>query len=303
MEKYNMNEELLLKEIDELNESEKLKSIVSKIKENALKMGASKFEYRIKSKESAIESYRSNKKEQKVLEDNYRTVILTNPDTLTSFNDVDSICDLIGIRIITDNTDDLFRISEYLKKEYNSSLSMDLISKPVIGFEYRAIHMYFSLNINEKYSNVPLEIQLKSFEMHHTWVGLHDTVYKNPKVNLYDGCNLLPTLFKIFEFNARIIKYYYINIDEHINFIAVDSIIDYNKELFEKYKEDIEKACFLFAKSIYYSKNENSNITEEELFDKFNEIKLNNTSSESPIHICGDRALENATFNIATNNF
>ena len=123
MEKYNMDEELLLKEIEELNESEELKSIVSKIKENALKMGASKFEYRIKSKESAIESYRSNKKEQKILEDNYRTVILTNPDTLTSFDDVDSICDLIGIRIITDNTDDLFRISEYLKKEYNSSLS------------------------------------------------------------------------------------------------------------------------------------------------------------------------------------
>lgn len=133
--------------------------------------------------------------------------------------------------------------------------------------------------------------------------GLHDTIYKNPKVNVFDGCNLFPTLFKIFEFNARIIKYYYINIDEHINFSAVDSIINYNKYLFEKYKEDIEKASFLFAKSIYYSKNNNSKITEDELLRIFNKIKSNNKSKTSPIHICGDRALENAIFKIATNNF
>lgn len=303
MKKYSENEKELLNEIDILNNNKNVDRFVNVIKQEAIDMGAYLVESRIKSKSSAIESFRSNKTEAQVLKELYRTVILTNPDTIESFSSVDTIVDLLGLRIITNTPDEIYKIANILKEKYNSFLVIDLINKPLVGFEYRAIHMYLKVKMEGIHFEIPMEIQLKTYEMHHTWIGLHDTVYKNSKVNLKDGCTLLPVLFKIFEFSARICKNYYLDERELIDFSAIDCIIEYNSELFEKYKLDIEKSCFLFAKSIYFDKNNNSSFDEETLFNKFKKLRLKSEKLiEAPLHICGDRNLEYATYCIATGN-
>lgn len=296
----NEKKQKLIKEIEVLNNSDEIKNFVCEVKKLCIDNGAYFVTSRIKSTESAIESFNDNKSKQIVNDKLYKTVILTNPDTVKSFESVETIVDLLGIRVITLDNNTLYKIVNLLKEKYNSYLSIDLISDRLVGFEYRAVHIYFKLNFPNISFEVPLEIQLKTYEMHYAWEALHDTIYKNQKINFYDGCNLLPTLFKIFEYNGRAIKEYLLQNEMRYNFIAIENIIKYNQNLFLKYKKEIEKACFLFAKSIYYEKN--NELTEIELLNKFNQLKETKNIKNSPLHIFGDKGIEFATFCIATNS-
>ena len=234
----------------------------------------------------------------------YKTIGMTNPSTVRSFECVDTVVDLLALRVITNNANDLYKIKDYLLENYKPFIVIDLINEPLVGFEYRAIHMYFKIKTNDLYFDIPMEIQLKTYEMHHAWAGLHDMIYKNNKINLKDGCTLLPILFKIFEFNVRVLKNELNNCKVKIDFTGIDCIINYNKKLFKKYDNTIKKACFIMAKSIYYDKNNNSNISENRLFEIFNNIIASNINRvESPLHLYGNRSVEYATYCIATNNF
>ena len=304
MKQNEVTEEELINRISILNKNKQINDVILKIKTEALSMGAYLVESRIKSEISALESFKNNKTKACVSKDLYRTIGMTNPDTVKSFESVDTVVDLLALRIITKNSDDIYKIKDYLNEKYKSFLIIDLINEPLIGFEYRAIHMYFKIRLDGVYFEIPMEIQIKTYEMHHTWVGLHDTIYKNDNVNLKDGCTLLPILFKIFEFNVKVLKNQFLNNDVKVDFSGVDCIIDYNKEIFKKYESEIEKSCFLLAKSIYFDRNKNSNLTEADLFRKFEIIKLENMDKHiAPLHICGDKNIEYATYCIATGNF
>lgn len=304
MKENKITEEELLKRISLLNNNNEINKIAEEIKSKALDMGAYLVEYRVKSEKSALESFKNNKKEASVSKDLYRTIGMTNPDTVKSFENVDTVVDLLALRIITNTADEMYKIAECLNHKYKSFLVIDLINNPLIGFEYRAIHMYFKISVKDIDFEIPMEIQFKTYEMHHAWIGLHDTIYKNQKINLYDGSNLLPTLFKIFEFNAKILKNIFLNHNVKADFSAIDCIIAYNKKLFSKYQFEIEKSCFLLAKSIYYDKNKNTDISEAYLLKRFEELKLENTNNNySPLHLCGNRSIEYATYCIATGEF
>lgn len=304
MIKNEVTEEELVKRIEILNNSDEIKKVINEIKSCALNMGAHLVESRIKSEKSALESFKNNKTTACVSQDLYRTIGMTNPDTVKSFESVDTVVDLLALRIITNTANEMYKIAEYLSKKYKSFLVIDLINNPLIGFEYRAIHMYFKIQIKDIDFEIPMEIQFKTYEMHHAWVGLHDTIYKNDKVNLHDGCTLLPILFKIFEFNVKILRNKFLNNDIKVDFSGVDCIINYNKEIFNKYQLEIEKSCFLLAKSIYYDINKNTDISEDYLLKKFEELKLKNKDiMASPLHLCGNRSVEYATYCIATGEF
>lgn len=305
MEKV-VTEKELLRRIKVLNKSEKIKRLITEIKEELLDMGAYLVESRVKPEESALESFKNNKVKATVSKDLYRTIGMTNPDTVKSFENVDTVVDLLALRVITHNANDIYKIKDFLNQKYNSFLIIDLINEPLIGFEYRAIHMYFKLKLDNINFEVPMEIQVKTYEMHHAWAGLHDTIYKNPNINLRDGCTLLPILFKIFEFNVRILKKMFNEEDIQFDYSGIDSIIDYNKPIFEKYNSTIEKSCYLLAKSIYYDKNKNSKLTDKDLYNKFTELRDNYDNSkefDSKLHLCGNASVEYATYCIATNSF
>lgn len=299
MKNYDNNENKIIKQIDILNNSKEVKNFVDKIKNLVLENGAYYVFSRIKNKESAIDSYRTNKNKSKVDPDLYKTVILTSSNVTYSFKNVDSIVDLLGLRIVTLDIETIYKIVEILKEKYNFYLIADLVSDRHVGFEYRAVHMYSKVRVDNIDFEIPIEIQIKTYEMHHSWEGLHDTIYKNPNVNFDDGCTLLPILFKLFEYNCKVIREYLFNGKFEYNFTAIESIIKYNQPLFDKYKSDIEHACYLFAKSIYYDKN--NKLNEKQLFNKFNNLKNSKKVNDCPLHICGYKNIEYATYCIATN--
>lgn len=301
MKNNNCVEENVIKQIRELKQSKEINKLLDSIKADTINMGGYLVQSRIKSEISAVESINSNKLNMSVSKNVYKTVILTCPEVIQSFNSVETVVDLLGIRIITNTIDDMYTIAEYLNNKYNAHLVMDHLKNPIIGFEYRAIHMYFIIKVNDIEFDIPMEIQIKTYEMHHAWEAIHDTIYKNKNINLKDGCILLPSLFKIFELNAKVCKSKVKGEDVSIDFSAIDSIIEYNKELFEKHYLEIEQSCFKFAKSIYLDANRQSTIGDERLFEMFNKIRNeDNKETDSKLHICGDNKLEYATFFIAT---
>ena len=299
-----VTEEELIRRIEIVNNSAEIENIVEEIQNNTKNMGAYLVEHRIKSEKSALDSMRNNKVKAEVSKDLYRTVGMTNPSTIESFKCVDTVVDLLALRIITNTADDMYKIKNYLKQKYNPFIIIDGINEPLIGFEYRAIHMYFKIKLEGIDFDVPMEIQLKTYEMHHAWFGLHDAVYKNDNINLYDGCTLLPILFKIYEFNIKILKKIFDGYNGETDFTAIDCIIQYNQKLFRKYEEDLKKGCFLVAKSIYYDRNKDSKVTEGELLKAFEKLVENNSlQKETKLHLYGDSNVDFAVYCIATNNF
>jgi ppGpp synthetase/RelA/SpoT-type nucleotidyltranferase len=297
MPKAIVTEKELCRRIDVLNSDKEVQRVINNIEKATYSIGAYLVEWRIKSKNSAINSFKNNKVKAKVSQDLYLTVGMTNPSTVESFKCVDTVVDLLAMRVITKTPEDMYKIRDYLSSEYSPFIVIDGINNVLVGFEYRAIHMYFKLKIKGIEFEVPMEIQLKTYEMHHAWSGLHDTIYKNPKVNLYDGCNLLPTLFKIFEFNVKALN------NAKTDFSAINCIIEYNKKLFDRYSKELRTACFLFAKSLYYDKYKNSSITENQLLKVFDKIvDCNNDIPDVPLHVYGNTKVEYATYCIIANN-
>lgn len=194
-------------------------------------------------------------------------------------------------------------LTNYTKKvleAFNIQL-MDHLKNPIIGFEYRAIHMYFRIKLNDVEFDIPMEIQIKTYEMHHAWEAIHDTIYKNPNINLKDGCILLPMLFKIFEINAKVCKNQLNGCNVKIDFSAINSIIEYNNNLLKKHYLEIEKSCYNFARSIYLDSNRDFVLSDNKLLEIFNKKKNeSNLKGNSQLHICNNSNLEYATFYLAT---
>ena len=298
----NSKEEKLIEQINILKKSKEIEKIIDEIKQNVIKNGAYIVRNRIKTETSALESLRTNKIGMNVSKNIYKSVILTSSDIIKSFESVETIVDLLAIRIVTNTIDEMYKVMDCLKKLYEPYLIMDHLKKPIIGFEYRAIHMYFKIELADVDFEIPMEIQIKTYEMHYAWEALHDTIYKNMTINLRDGCTLLPILFKIFEFNAKVCKGYYLRECEQLDFSAIDALIDYNKPIFEKYKLEIEKSCLLFARSICLDMNSEMNINGKFLEKEFERIKkCTKIEDQELLHICGDKNLEYATYCIATN--
>lgn len=296
-----ITEEELIRRINIINKSQSIKRFIDDVKHFSEEKKIYKFESRIKSIDSALYSFRNNKNKPVVDKKIYRTVGMTNPSTLKSFTDVDSVVDLLAMRIVTYNANEIYKIRDFLIKKYSPFIIVDMINEPLLGFEYRAIHMYFKLKFDDLDFEVPLEIQLKNFDMHYAWFGLHDTIYKNNSINLEDGCTLLPILFKIFEFNVKALRRE-LNDKEKTDFSAIDCIINVNKKLFLKHESSIKYGCFLMAQAIYKDLY-NGKLSEEELYLVFEKLSKKSIADAYSFHLYGDKGVDYATYCIATNNF
>ena len=301
MEQNNIVEKNLINQIESLKQSREIKKLLDDIKNDTANMGVHLIQSRIKSESSALESLKNNKLNKSVSKELYKTVILTSQEVIKSFNSVETVVDLFAMRIVTNTINDMYSIAEYLNNKYNDYMIMDHLKNPIIGFEYRAIHMYFRIKLNDVEFDIPMEIQIKTYEMHHAWEAIHDTIYKNPNINLKDGCILLPMLFKIFEINAKVCKNQLNGCNVKIDFSAINSIIEYNNNLLKKHYLEIEKSCYNFARSIYLDSNRDFVLSDNKLLEIFNKKKNeSNLKGNSQLHICNNSNLEYATFYLAT---
>jgi len=94
--------------------------------------------------------------------------------------------DLIGGRVVCNNTEDVYRFSELLKERLPGAPGefeiQDHIKNPNKG-GYRALHVNFRLDISERpfqMDLVPCEVQIRS-RLQDAWAELsHDDIYKRP---------------------------------------------------------------------------------------------------------------------------
>ena len=102
--------------------------------------------------------------------------------------DMARICcaDLIGVRIVTMYTDDIYRIAGLLKKSPGIKLlyQKDFIRRPKKS-GYRSLHLIVTVNVFHNGMNVEekCEIQIRTMEMD-SWAELeHQLIYKNANRN------------------------------------------------------------------------------------------------------------------------
>ncbi|MGR6896979.1 GTP pyrophosphokinase [Rummeliibacillus sp. BSL5] len=105
------------------------------------------------------------------------------------YNTLDEITDVVGLRIITYFDDDVDKVAELLKSEYEvdwkNSIDKRVKEKPDV-FGYSSLHYVLSLNSvrakmteYKRFNNIKFEVQIRSI-LQHAWAEIeHDLGYKS----------------------------------------------------------------------------------------------------------------------------
>lgn len=87
--------------------------------------------------------------------------------------------DLIGIMIVTNTEEEVYKIAKKIILKNNDCKIKDYIKNPKNG--YKSIHINYSFNTKEL-SDIPVEIQIKTEGMKKAQDLVHDTIYKNENI-------------------------------------------------------------------------------------------------------------------------
>ena len=93
-----------------------------------------------------------------------------------NYKSVDEVKDLLGIRIICESIDEIYKVKSRIMTTFENCIIKDYIQKHKHG--YRGIHIYNKIDIKE-IKNIPLEIQIKTMAMKKAQDKTHDKIYKN----------------------------------------------------------------------------------------------------------------------------
>lgn len=115
-----------------------------------------------------------------------------------NYKSIDEVKDLLGIRIICKNIDDVYKIQDRIINIFEDSKVKDYIKKHKDG--YRGIHIYNKVNI-KNIKDIPLEIQIKTVAMKKAQDKTHDKIYKNNHIP-----NFIKKILNVIISNYIIIK-------------------------------------------------------------------------------------------------
>lgn len=110
------------------------------------------------------------------------------------------IKDLIGIMIICNNKEEIYKVKECIEKNTEVIKIKDYIKEPKMG--YRSVHIYIKKN-----NNIIYEVQIKTKAMQIAQTILHDKVYKNFNIPKIIKKIISSAIFDIIIIYENVIRY------------------------------------------------------------------------------------------------
>lgn len=246
----NEEEEKIQNFLEVLHESKEVQGFLEEMEKEANRRQVYKYRARVKNVNSAIRTYRINKKK------------------------LDEVHDYIGISFITNNEKEIYPIIDYLKDKFPNGDFVDFVDEesiysPLVYIKW-VPPLGYNVLANEEiipnYRKVPVEIRVCSKEAYISEQSAYYSVQKNDTLKMpMEEKNNLRNIVQHITYKFAILDMRELTLEERRKHLEeLEELINTNKEFLKKHYELCEDGILDCGRLVYRCEHENE-ISKDEL--------------------------------------